>query len=572
MKDLNNDFFYDIELDEGNRICSVFWADARSRAACEEFGDVISFDTTYLTNKYEMPFAPFVGVNHHGHSILLGCGLLSFEDTSSFVWLFESWMRCMGNKAPDGIITYQCRAMANAIKEVFPNSRHRWCLWHIMKKVPKKFNGCKEYVNIKSDLNALIYDRGCPTEFENGWSDLVSTYGLEDNEWLFSLYEERHKWVPYYLRNDFWAGMSTTQRSEGMNAFFDGFINSSTSLQQFVVQYDNALKVKAQKEVQVDFSSLNTTIGYGSQSPIERQFQLEYTHEKFEEVQKEFRSRMNCFIKETVADDFFNIYTIKEEHMWEGKCSNKFYKVHFDPMTKNATCSCLLFEFKGILCRHSLLVFGQEDVYSVPVKYILKQWSKNIHRRHTLIRASYSNINQQPTMQRYQMLCKQFNEIEEVACESEGSSKELIKELELLREKFGCSSSMRNNIISDGGELRYDKPESVTIQESSCARDDVLVRSPVQVKRKGRPCTNRLKSTLEKKTSQRKRTSKKRTATPCVEDSENALQDVTKPPDFAPIGSQSFQSYQLSQESQIAVSGFMSLLNAIHKNYDENIR
>lgn len=30
MKDLNNKFFYDIALDEGNKICSVFWADERS--------------------------------------------------------------------------------------------------------------------------------------------------------------------------------------------------------------------------------------------------------------------------------------------------------------------------------------------------------------------------------------------------------------------------------------------------------------------------------------------------------------------------------------------------------------
>ena len=48
----------------------------------------MAFDTTYLTNKYDMPFAPFVGVNHHGQSILLGCGLVSNEDTITFVWLF----------------------------------------------------------------------------------------------------------------------------------------------------------------------------------------------------------------------------------------------------------------------------------------------------------------------------------------------------------------------------------------------------------------------------------------------------------------------------------------------------
>ncbi|XP_022852997.1 protein FAR1-RELATED SEQUENCE 5-like [Olea europaea var. sylvestris] len=53
--------------------------------AYKEFGDVVTFDTTYLTNKYDMPFTPFVGVNHHGQSTLLGCGLVSNEDTDTFV-------------------------------------------------------------------------------------------------------------------------------------------------------------------------------------------------------------------------------------------------------------------------------------------------------------------------------------------------------------------------------------------------------------------------------------------------------------------------------------------------------
>ena len=56
----------------------------------EEFGDVITFDTTYLTNKYDMPFALFVGVNHYGQSILFGCRLLSNEDTETFSCIFTS--------------------------------------------------------------------------------------------------------------------------------------------------------------------------------------------------------------------------------------------------------------------------------------------------------------------------------------------------------------------------------------------------------------------------------------------------------------------------------------------------
>ncbi|KAH9657389.1 protein FAR1-RELATED SEQUENCE [Citrus sinensis] len=84
---------------------------SRSRAAYKYFGDVITFNTTYLTNKYDMPFAPFVGVNHHGQSILLGCILISREDTEPFTWLFEVWLSCMSDSPPLGIITDQDRAM-----------------------------------------------------------------------------------------------------------------------------------------------------------------------------------------------------------------------------------------------------------------------------------------------------------------------------------------------------------------------------------------------------------------------------------------------------------------------------
>ncbi|KAK0591221.1 hypothetical protein LWI29_037225 [Acer saccharum] len=50
--------------DDDGRLKNVFWADPRSRAAYQYFGDVVTFDTTYLTNRYGMPFAPFVGYLH----------------------------------------------------------------------------------------------------------------------------------------------------------------------------------------------------------------------------------------------------------------------------------------------------------------------------------------------------------------------------------------------------------------------------------------------------------------------------------------------------------------------------
>jgi hypothetical protein len=111
MQQKNDHFFYVIDLDEESRLKNVFWADTRSRAAYKSFGDVITFDTTYLTNKYKMSFVPFVGLNHHGQSILFRCGLLSNENTDTFVWLFETWLKCMSDQVPNAIITDQDRAI-----------------------------------------------------------------------------------------------------------------------------------------------------------------------------------------------------------------------------------------------------------------------------------------------------------------------------------------------------------------------------------------------------------------------------------------------------------------------------
>jgi hypothetical protein len=96
-------------------VCEMYFGRMREVGPqYEYFGEVITFDTTYLmTNKYDMPVAPFVGVNHHGQSILLGCALLSNEDTKTFTWLFKMWLECMHGHEPNAIITDQDRAMKN---------------------------------------------------------------------------------------------------------------------------------------------------------------------------------------------------------------------------------------------------------------------------------------------------------------------------------------------------------------------------------------------------------------------------------------------------------------------------
>jgi len=328
-------------------------------------------------------------------------------------------------------------------------------------------------------MKQLVCESVSVDAFECGWDKFITDYGLHENAWLLTLYEDRHRWVLCYLKNNFWAGMSTTQRSESMNAFFDGFINSTTTLQQFMVQYENAIRQKAEKECEADYASLNTTIRCGSHSIIERQFQAEYTHAKFAEVQHKFRCKMNCMIKNVFVEAGSSKYHVKEEFMWKGQSVDKYHDVMFDHHTLDIQCTCLLFEFRGILCRHCLVVYAQKGVRSVPDKYVLKRWSKLLCRRHTYIRVARNSDKEEANVRRYDALCKRFYEIAEVACESDNETKFLFKKLDSIESDNGLSSFEHPD---KGVELETanDCPPQ-TVSSNQC------VRSPISIKRKERP-------------------------------------------------------------------------------------
>jgi len=79
-----------------------------------------------------------------------------------------------------------------------------------MKKIPEKLQGYSQHKGIKSEMKKLVYETITMHDFESGWSNFVIKYELQSNEWLNTLYDDRSRWIPCYLKNNFWAGMSTT--------------------------------------------------------------------------------------------------------------------------------------------------------------------------------------------------------------------------------------------------------------------------------------------------------------------------------------------------------------------------
>jgi hypothetical protein len=488
MREMNDGFYAVMDLDDESRLRNVFWADARSRAAYEYFGDVITIDTTYLTNIYGMPFASFVGVNHHGQSILLGAGLLSGDDTDTFVWLSETWLKCMNGRAPKAIITDQDMAIKSAIARVFPGARHRFCLWHIMRKLLEKLGSHAQYTcGLKSAIQTCVYDSQTCVEFDENWQSLLESYNLRDNAWLCELYSERTHWVPTYVKDTLWAGMSITQKSESMNAFFDSYVHSGSTLKEFVDQFDNALRKKVLNERAADFKSFNCTIPCVSYHPMEKKFQDVYTNAKFKEVRKEFMWFMSCNCSLLKSEGAISTYQVSDEVKIDDYIKEIRFCVYFNENKCEVKCTCGLFEFRGILCRHALTVLDIRNVRSLPRKYILDRWRKDLNRR------KYDDLSDYPDVQRYDSLMKSFHELALIASRREDLYLEVMHHINMLKLKL-CG------LRSEPSPPSHHLPNASSICNE--AIDDVAVKnnkvlSPLMVRNKRNPPSKREVPTIE---------------------------------------------------------------------------
>ncbi|CAL5433885.1 unnamed protein product [Camellia sinensis] len=379
MQEENPKFFYAVDLNEEHRLRNVFWVDAKGMDDYTNFGDVVSFDTTYVTNKYKIPLVLFVGVNHHIQPTLLGCALIADETVYTYVWLLQTWCLSMGGRAPRVILTDQNNALKAAVAAVLPDSRHCFSLWHVVEKIPQQLNYLSPWHDtFMEKFNKCILRSWTEEQFEKRWWKLLDGFNLREGEWMQSLYEDRKLWVPTFMRDISFAGLSTASRSESLSSFFDKYVHGETNLRGFIERYKVILEDRYEEEAKADFDAWHETPELKSPSPFEKQMSLVYTHEIFKKFQVEVLGAAACHLNKEKEDEATITYAVTDLE------DNQDFIVEWNESKSNICCSCRLFEYNGYLCRHAIVVLQMSGVFSIPFKYILQRWTNAATSRHAI--------------------------------------------------------------------------------------------------------------------------------------------------------------------------------------------
>ncbi|XP_022023788.1 protein FAR1-RELATED SEQUENCE 5-like [Helianthus annuus] len=484
------DFSCEYLNDDKGELRGLFWADEEMKLNYMQFGDVIAFDSTFRSNKYDMVFVPFTGIDNHHKNVTFGAALLASETAESYNWLLSAFKKCYGRE-PRVVATDQDPAMKKAIREVFTTSRHRLCMWHIMKKVAEKVGPTlKKDKSFRQRICDIVWtDAIQPEDFEEKWKEIMSDFHLTGNKWLSDMYAIRNDWIPAYYRHENMSGlMRTTSRSESDNRFFGQFRSSSHTLVEFISHFETAIESQRYKHRKNDHDTRNTTPDWVTDLNFEREANEIYTRNIFNDLQHELLlgvTESHSMNVEQVGE--FIKFSIKDLDV-EGSVLRE---VLFREDDMEIKCSCGRYEQYGVLCRHIFLVLKMSKVETFPKKYVMRRWTRDAVPRKTVTSVK-ENAEANQTVDGVNKV------VREIMIGTEYIVDKLSKDMEklaLYRDKVKGDIAQLDEIC--GSSQPIQKKDRIATLLGFKQPDKDTVRAPVGIRTKGCGFKKRIKSTFE---------------------------------------------------------------------------
>lgn len=188
-----------------------------------KFGDVVTFDTTFKTNRFGFPLGCLVGVDNWGRTICFAMCFIARETADNFEWVFDKLLEATTRKPPLVIFTDEDQGMSLAISNVLPSAKHRLCAWHLERNLRKKLLGAlgvEKYKPIRSTFWHLVKNDFGENHFDAKFQELSEIYKdhTEVGQALAHLEKLKLKWGKCFSKGLFCFDQSSTSRVESINS------------------------------------------------------------------------------------------------------------------------------------------------------------------------------------------------------------------------------------------------------------------------------------------------------------------------------------------------------------------
>ena len=161
--------------DNIHRLSHLFFSHTESLQLLALNPEVLIIDCTYKTNRFNMPLLNIIGITSLGKNFWVAFCFLCSKKEGDFVWVMcciRALYRRIGHRAPKVVLTDRVLAVINALRDIFPKTKHLLCFWHVNRAVQAYFQLAFEteeewelfYAEWLAMVNALT-----PDAFDTAW-------------------------------------------------------------------------------------------------------------------------------------------------------------------------------------------------------------------------------------------------------------------------------------------------------------------------------------------------------------------------------------------------------------------
>jgi len=101
----------------------------------------LGIDSTALNGRWNDHLASATAVDGHNWMYPLAYGFIASETEDKWTWFMNQLKKAIGDPPLLAVSTDACKALENAVKNVFPNAEQRECFFHLMKNFVKRYQG-----------------------------------------------------------------------------------------------------------------------------------------------------------------------------------------------------------------------------------------------------------------------------------------------------------------------------------------------------------------------------------------------------------------------------------------------